>query len=61
VKGVPAGPVAVGLLATIEECAQAFFPTRTFSLGDLAANLAGVVVFGWLGGLGRRNEDEKRA
>ncbi|MDI1429221.1 hypothetical protein [Polyangium sorediatum] len=47
--GLPAGPSVVGLLATIEECAQKFSPVRTFSLGDLAANLLGVVVFGWLG------------
>ncbi|MDC0741769.1 hypothetical protein [Polyangium mundeleinium] len=46
--GLPAGPVVVGLLATIEECAQRFSPARTFSLGDLAANLLGVVVLGWL-------------
>jgi len=50
VAGVPGGPVAVGLMSVIDECAQAFFPTRTFSLADLAANIAGVVVFGWLAG-----------
>ncbi|MDI1447594.1 hypothetical protein [Polyangium sp. 6x1] len=48
--GLPAGPVVVGLVATVEECAQKFSPTRTFSLGDLAANLLGVIVLGWLGG-----------
>ncbi|MDI1477380.1 hypothetical protein [Polyangium sp. y55x31] len=53
--GLPAGPFVVGLLATIEECAQKFSPTRTFSLGDLAANLLGVVVFGWLGRPRRRS------
>ena len=46
---LPTGPVVVGLVATIEECAQKFSPSRTFSVGDLAANLLGVVVFGWLG------------
>lgn len=47
---LPLGPCVVGLAATIDECAQAFSPVRTFSLGDLAANLGGVVVFGWLAG-----------
>ncbi|UQA60166.1 VanZ family protein [Polyangium aurulentum] len=48
--GVPGGPLAVGLCSVIDECAQAFFPTRTFSLADLAANIAGVVVFALLAG-----------
>ena len=52
--GLPAGPAIVGLCSVIDECTQAFFPSRTFSLADMAANLAGVVVFGWLAGLGKR-------
>jgi len=52
-KGIPTGPLVVGLCATIDECTQAFVPTRTFSLGDMAANLAGVIVLGWLAGLGK--------
>jgi VanZ family protein len=50
IAGVPGGPLAVGMLSVIDECAQAFFPTRTFSLADLAANIAGVVVFALLAG-----------
>ncbi|MRG95341.1 VanZ family protein [Polyangium spumosum] len=45
---LPTGPVVVGLAATIEECTQALVSSRTFDLGDLAANLLGVIVFGWL-------------
>ncbi|MBK9266601.1 MAG: hypothetical protein IPM54_43295 [Polyangiaceae bacterium] len=48
---LPIGPFVVGTIATIDECAQGFSPSRTFSLGDLAANIGGVVVFGWLAGL----------
>ena len=47
---LPVGSFAVGALASIDEFAQAFSPLRTFDLGDLAANLGGVVVFGWLAG-----------
>lgn len=47
---LPWGPFVVGTCASIDEFAQAFSPVRTFSLGDLAANLAGVLVFGWLAG-----------
>jgi VanZ family protein len=54
VARVPAGPMIVGLCSVIDECTQAFFPSRTFSLGDMAANIAGVVVFGWLAGLGKK-------
>ena len=56
---VPLGPFIVGLCATTDECVQAFVPTRSFDLGDMAANLAGVVVLGWLGGLGRKAEPEQ--
>ncbi len=45
---VPTGPFVVGVLATMDECAQAFSPVRTFSFADMAANLGGVIVFGWL-------------
>jgi len=47
---LPIGSFAVGALATIDECAQALSPLRTFDIGDLAANIGGVVVFGWLAG-----------
>jgi VanZ family protein len=54
VAGAPAGPMIVGLCSVIDECTQAFFPSRTFSLADMAANIAGVVVFGWLAGPGKK-------
>src|SRR5690349_10965479 len=47
---LPLGCFIVGAIATTDEFAQAFSPLRTFSLGDMAANLSGVVVFGWLAG-----------
>jgi VanZ family protein len=47
---LPIGPFVVGTCASIDEFAQALSPVRTFSLGDLAANLGGVVVLGWLAG-----------
>lgn len=48
---MPVGPFVVGVIATMDECVQGFAPSRTFSLGDLAANIGGVVVFGWVAGL----------
>ena len=36
----------VGLAATLEEISQIWIPNRTFSLGDLSANLAGIFTFG---------------
>jgi VanZ family protein len=47
---IPLAPLVVGILATTDEIVQAFVPTRTFDLLDMAANLAGVIVFGWLAG-----------
>lgn len=47
---LPTGPFVVGVLATTDECVQAFSPVRTFSFADMAANLGGVIVFGWLAG-----------
>jgi VanZ family protein len=47
---LPIGPLIVGIAATIDECAQAFSPVRTFDYGDMAANISGVLVFGWLAG-----------
>jgi VanZ family protein len=38
----------VGILVSIEEASQAFFPARTVSWGDLFASFAGIIVFGWL-------------
>ena len=51
---LPLGPLIVGIGATTDECVQAFVPTRTFSFGDMAANLAGVIVLGWVAGLGKK-------
>ncbi len=48
---VPIGPFVVGVVATMDEFAQALSSARTFDLGDLAANLGGVIVFGWLAGV----------
>ena len=45
---LPIGPFVVGVVATIDEFAQAFSPARTFSFADLAANISGTIVFGWL-------------
>ncbi|WP_394205171.1 VanZ family protein [Shewanella waksmanii] len=36
------GTLIVGLFALIEECSQALNATRTFDLGDLAADVAGL-------------------
>jgi polysaccharide biosynthesis protein VpsQ len=47
---LPIGPVIVGVIATMDEFAQAFSPVRTFSYADLAANISGTVIFGWLAG-----------
>ena len=47
---LPLGPFVVGVAATIDEIAQAFSPVRTFSFADMAANIGGVIVFGWLAG-----------
>ncbi len=53
-RSVPVGPAIVGVLASIEECTQTLSTVRTFDLGDLFANLLGVVVFGWLAGPARK-------
>lgn len=45
---LPLGPFIIGAISVIDECYQAFVPWRAFSLGDMACNLAGVVVFGWM-------------
>lgn len=52
---LPLGPFVVGVVATIDECAQALSPVRTFSFADMAANLLGVIVFGWLAGPKSKN------
>ena len=47
------GSIIVLLFATIEECTQYYIPSRTFDLGDLLADLVGVVLFSFIG---KRNE-----
>jgi hypothetical protein len=44
------GSAVVAALVTLEELSQLFLPNRAFSLLDLAANYAGIWVFGWLAG-----------
>ncbi len=39
------GSVIVLVFAAIEECTQYYIPSRTFDLGDLAADLIGVILF----------------
>ena len=41
--GIPTVAVVLLLIASVEECLQAFVPTRTFDLLDLACNYAGIV------------------
>lgn len=45
---VPLGPLVVGAVSVTDECVQALVPWRSFSGLDMAANLAGVVLFGAL-------------
>ena len=42
------GSTIVMSIVTLEEFSQLFFRSRTFDLGDLAADLAGICVCGWL-------------
>jgi VanZ family protein len=50
-----AGVLAV--LAAFEEYSQSFFPARTFDFGDLAATVAGIVLFARAAGPADRRED----
>jgi VanZ family protein len=43
--GMQVGAMSVMLFATIEEFSQMFIPVRTFDVGDLMADLFGVVLF----------------
>jgi len=45
---LPVGGNVVALLATLEELTQALFPSRTFSLLDWLATLAGIASATWL-------------
>lgn len=42
------GSAIVISLVTLEECSQLFFRSRSFDLGDLAADLLGICFCGWL-------------
>jgi len=57
---LPWGPFVVGACATLDECAQALSPVRTFSIADMLANLSGVVVLGWLAGWQRKDRLESK-
>ena len=45
---VPLGSIIVLIFATIEECTQYYIPSRTFDLGDLLADLVGVILFSFI-------------
>lgn len=45
---VQLGAIIVLTFATIEELSQYFIPSRTFDLGDLAADIIGITVFSLL-------------
>ena len=42
------GSAIVASIVTVEECSQVFFRSRSFDLGDLAADLLGIWACGWL-------------
>lgn len=45
---LPSASLVVTVLVVLEEVSQAWIPTRTFSLVDLGANLAGIALLGSL-------------
>lgn len=40
--------LVLGLLSALEEASQSWFPARTVDAGDLAANLLGIALGGWI-------------
>ena len=42
------GSAIVMIIVTVEEISQLFFRSRSFDLGDLAADLLGIWTCGWL-------------
>lgn len=47
---IQVGSLLVFAVVLLEECSQLLFPHRSFSLADLASDLAGIWVFGWFAG-----------
>jgi polysaccharide biosynthesis protein VpsQ len=45
------GSLIVLIFVIVEECSQFFIMTRTFGLGDLAADILGILVLGNIGGV----------
>ena len=45
-SALPAGSLLAGIIVTLEEFSQLFFKTRTFELGDLAADYIGIALIG---------------
>ena len=45
---LPLGSAIALALVTVEELTQTLFTYRTFSLADLGAGYAGILIFGWL-------------
>lgn len=43
------GSVFLAIIACSEECSQALWATRTFDMGDLAANVLGILCLGSIG------------
>ena len=52
----PLGPFIFSLFTIFEEILQEILPNRTFSLLDLAASFAGIIVFYWLGEVWERRK-----
>ncbi len=50
------GGLVVFLIITVEEFSQLWFSSRTFDLGDLAANAVGVLAAEWIARRRKRSE-----
>jgi polysaccharide biosynthesis protein VpsQ len=55
---IPLGPLLVGACAMADELLQMYFPSRTFSLLDMSANLSGIILFGWMASAGHCTSKE---
>ncbi len=47
-RRIPTGSAIVLILVLLEEFSQIFFPYRTFSIGDIIADVGGIVTFSYL-------------